>query len=307
MLRVLSLSTNDNLTVQNFEKTAQYFGYDYYLLGRGKKFQGWPWRTQLYIDAIKKLGVDPNDIFILCDSNDVFFVAPAEEMKDKFLAMEKRCFIGAEAACCNGKYGDRKVRHVALEGCRKRYPKARYRFPNGGFLIGFRDDLLKLLMANRKEWDDQGGYLQKFIDNSPLFDLDVDQKLIGNLPTINEGYHVPEINEFGRPEITYWKYDQKEKRFQSVLTGEYPCAFHFPGKSYSPYNIISKKLFQTEKGNPNKILLPYEIKRRNLIKASNVSSNELGIILIIVFAAVIVILVIVLCVVFIGRANKLKL
>lgn len=96
-LRVVSLSTDDNELVRNFEKTAQHFGYEYYFVGRGKKFRGWPWRTMLYISAIRRLSKDPTtDIFVLCDSNDLIFVAPSDEMRDKFVQSGKKILIGAE-------------------------------------------------------------------------------------------------------------------------------------------------------------------------------------------------------------------
>jgi hypothetical protein len=42
------------------------------------KFQGWDWRTKLYIKAIKE--VPENKLILLTDSNDLYFVRPAEEM-----------------------------------------------------------------------------------------------------------------------------------------------------------------------------------------------------------------------------------
>jgi len=287
MLRVISLSTDDNNLVKNFEKTAQYFGYEYYFVGRGKSFQGWPWRTNLYISAIERLGKDPKDIFILCDSNDLFFVAPSDEMKEKFINSNKNCLIGAEAACCNGKYGDRKFRNEALESCKKRNPNTRYMFPNGGFLIGYRDELLKLLNSNKTEWDDQGGYLQKFMDKSPLLDINISQSLVGNVPTINEWYHVPG-DEYGKPEITYWNYSEENNRFKNIFSGEYPCAFHFPGKSYSPYNIVTSKMFSVEPGNPNTILLPYNPQTSILLKSTlSKEQNQTLLIFLIIIAVLI--------------------
>lgn len=292
-LFVVTLSTDDNLLVRNFEKTASYFGYDYYIVGRGHQFQGWPWRTQLYIKSIKQLTNNDDDVFILCDSNDFIFIGPASEMLEKFVQSGERVLIGGEPACCNGRYGDRKHRHIALKKVKERIP-SRYRFPNGGFIIGYKRDLIKLLKSNAGEWDDQGGYLQKFMDHDPRFSIDWRQSLAGNMPNMHDWYRVNDDDK-KRPEYDYWEWDESRKRYRNKLTGEYPCAMHFPGKYWPGYNMVVKHMFPSKNVQQDvlDISLPYQkprlianAKKINLLASVNTNINY-GIRLAILIASII--------------------
>lgn len=200
---VLTLSTDPNTTNENCFQSLRYHGYEHYVLGRGQRFMGWPMRTRLYIEGTKNFATDANDIVVLVDSDDLYFVGPPAELETKFLKTGKRVIIGAEPACCNGKYGyDRVGRERITKILRERIGN-RYAFVNGGALIGFRDPLLALLESNKNEPDDQGGYLQKILDDPNRFELDSQQDIIGNVPLLHSYYRVtgdPEV-----PELDYWR------------------------------------------------------------------------------------------------------
>jgi len=244
-LKVITLSSHDTVMARNFEKTAKRFDYDYYIIGRGKKFKGWSWRTKLYAKTIRKFSKNRFDIFILCDSNDLFFVASSKEMIEKFYANGNKILIGAEPACCTGIYAtSEKKRQIAMLKIAERIPD-RYRFPNGGFLIGYRNELLDLLDSNKEMKDDQAGYLKMFLKKDPRFFIDTKQELLGNYGSVgirNRAHDDPNI-----PEENYWEYDETRRRFKNTITGAYPCGMHFPGAAWKHYNRVISTLFETRK------------------------------------------------------------
>jgi hypothetical protein len=103
-LLVITVNTKTHeLGFKNFEQSCKIFGYDYYILAKEEDFRDFQWRTYKYIEGIEQISRDENDVILICDSNDVFFIGPAEELLQKFKAMNKRIVVGAESACCNGK------------------------------------------------------------------------------------------------------------------------------------------------------------------------------------------------------------
>lgn len=255
-LIVLSLSTDESVGSSNFEKTMQHLKYSYLILGRGVKFMGWPWRTRLYIDAINKLKTREQDLFVLCDSNDLFFVAPPEELIEKFNKIGKSVLVGAEPACCNGYYGSKNHKMKAVNKMRELGVKSgvrdqgqdntRYVYPNGGFVMGRAKELLSLLESNKNQYDDQGGYLQKIMDDPNLFHLDRAQTIVGNLPNMHSNYRM--YYDKNIPEIDHWKFSIPDKRWRNVHSEDSPVCFHFPGKYWKGYNAIAQKIFPINKG-----------------------------------------------------------
>ena len=56
--------------------------------------------------------------------------------------------------------------------------KSKEIFPNGGFVIGLKKDIIILLNKNSKEEDDQMGYHYMLIENPNLLYLDYDQEIV---------------------------------------------------------------------------------------------------------------------------------
>lgn len=253
-LFVLSLSTDESLGSLNFEKTMQHYKYSYFFLGRGRRFLGWPWRTRLYIETINKLKSSDRDIFVLCDSNDLFFVGGPNELIEKFNKIGKEVVVGAEPACCNGYYGNKDRKMIAVNKMRElgarsgvrdqKQDNTRYVFPNGGFLMGRAKELLKLLESNKSEPDDQGGLLQKLMDDPERYHLDRSQSIVGNVPNMHSNYRM--YYDKNIPEIDHWKFI--DGRWKNIHSGETPVCFHFPGRYWKGYNIIAQKILPTNKG-----------------------------------------------------------
>lgn len=108
-LHVLTLSTDDIPQVRNYERTAKKFGYNYTIIGRGETFKGWSWRTEKYIHHIKEW-VPDGKLVLLTDANDVYFVRPAEELIQTFVACDRRVVIGGEAMAVTGPYAKHRAR-----------------------------------------------------------------------------------------------------------------------------------------------------------------------------------------------------
>lgn len=240
-LVVLSVSTEPDAGSANFANTAEHFGYEYHLLCRGDQFRGWAWRTARYIDAIVTLQQRDDDVFVMCDSSDLFIARPPSALFQAFDAGGHDVVIGAEPACCNGRYQSLSEKHIAVNGTKRSIPDSRYRFPNGGFVIGKAGPLLRLLRANQNEPDDQGGYLQKILDGyGTFFVLDVAQSMAGNIPNMHGDYWVAgddrSIAELDRWVIAHGA-------VKHAATGNEPSFLHFPGRHWTAYNAAARHLF----------------------------------------------------------------
>jgi hypothetical protein len=242
-LIVLSLSTHDNVGAQNFEYSLKKLGYEYHFLERGEKFKGFGWRTKVYIRAIQRLKKSDDDIFICVDSNDLFFVGSPSELLEKFKATGHRVLVGAEPACCVGKH--QKDRITPAKAMIARIPDYRWRFPNGGTVMGYAEDLLKLFEVNKFEKDDQAGLTDLAMVGSDLFGIDARQEVFANIPAVYGPWRalgdkpIHRSREFDE----YWKIS--EGRVVNKVTGSVPPVLHFSGKHWNVYNRVLRRFFPT--------------------------------------------------------------
>jgi hypothetical protein len=181
-LQLVTLATDDTPQLENFLNTASMYGYSVKIIGKGKKFLGWKWRTQQYIKALEQLG-DINDVIILLDSNDIFFVRPSGELLEEFLQTGKNLIIGGEAYCVTGEFLEHSARKRIQDEMEQvlgtDYCKNRYRFPTGGFIMGYKEHVLSLLKDNQNEPDDQAGYLKRLVENPERMYVDYKQQFLG--------------------------------------------------------------------------------------------------------------------------------
>ena len=123
-------------------------GYQPQILGLGR--QGWDSRTQ---GGIRKLHwlrevlnlreVDPLSIWLLLDGYDTLPAAPKDNLLHRFSESRARIVIGGERGMWPKDAKLQKVYDEYHKG--SRYPKAPFRYPNSGFLIGFQKDLKDLV------------------------------------------------------------------------------------------------------------------------------------------------------------------
>lgn len=217
-LKVLGVATQE-INEKSFalwKESLEKYGYNYSILGRNKPWQGWTFRTKLYLEELKKLEAN---VTILADTIDLFFTAPAWEAYNKFIEQDCDIMIGVESIIAYGyeKYPISRIEKFFLDKC-----ESRFCFPNGGFLIGRTRNLINLLKTNLENQDDQAGYMDLLYEGKVNYSLDYDTVLIGNVPNNHRVYY----------ENIFWHWDSAKKRYYNPHTGEYPVAFHFPGSNF---------------------------------------------------------------------------
>ena len=225
---VLSVNTAPSPNLEIFKRSCKRYGYDYEILGLGEVWKGWQWRTQVYIDAIKDHY--DIDIFILCDSDDLYFTGPCSEFFEKFLAFHSDVGIGTEDACGTGddpaEIKKERVKTLKSIHISKKISSIYYGL-NGGCIFGYRGSLLEILKINLREKDDQVGYTKLFINDTPLIAPDYYQRIVGNC-----AQRLP-LRESG---VDEWKI--KNDRVYNIKTGTYPVIMHYPGKNFYFYKLF---------------------------------------------------------------------
>lgn len=181
-LLVLSVCTDESPGLTNFENSLKQNGYNYEILGKGEKWGGWDYRTKKYLSKLKTL--DPELIVVLWDATDMLFVQHKDVLLQKFLnGYDGKVVIGAESNCCTGKYtGDLVLLNTFNTNI------GRYRFPNGGWVVGRAKDLIFVLNKIKKEKDDQAGYLDLLIEKSDILVLDSENYFVSNILPINSNF-----------------------------------------------------------------------------------------------------------------------
>ena len=221
---VLTVNTRPSNNLEVWKNSASRNGYEYKILGMGEKWKGWAWRTQKYIDELQ---LQKNiDIFILCDSDDLYFTGSKSEFLEKFLNYNTNIMIGMEENCCTGDESQeykneviRKLKKIAKE----KNINTKYYFPNGGCVIGYRTPLIELLKENITAKDDQFGYTLLYKNDINKITPDYYQDIIG---TCVQSIKFLEINK---------EWERYEDRVYNSLTNTYPVIMHFAGRNFNNY------------------------------------------------------------------------
>lgn len=232
-VKVCSYITS-NISPDNYkiwENSLKKLGYDYNIIGRDQTWTGvrdWSMRTKSYISYLKSQ--PGNGVYIFTDSTDVFFIASPDELYNKFLELSQklntRVIIGGEPL----NFFPFPERYL-LEQYFTERATGRFRYPNGGLLIGYKDDLLAQMEKIKDEKCDQTAYAIGMYKGTVQMEVDTEGYIFAN---------VPELGKFTPYEYSFWTI--KDKRLYGA-TGNQPCVVHTPGhKVYSKlsewYNII---------------------------------------------------------------------
>lgn len=243
-ITVLAVCTDKGPLLDNWKKSLEINGYDYEVLGLGKKWGGWSWRTKQYIERLAN--EKEERLFVLTDANDLFFIAPPNELIFNFKTYRSDVVNGAEHSPMTGplKY-DFQLKEQVVDFVKTRNHWTRYLVPNGGFIMGFRTPLLNILCANLHEEDDQHGYLINWLGHPDDMKLDIYARLVSNIV-----YDVPFLleNDDERIEMDYFELIKTNRgiRVRSIETNGMPCVMHFPGANYEAYNYFAKFIFDGE-------------------------------------------------------------
>jgi len=214
--------------VKCFTESCSILGYKFKLLARDQKFGGWSWRTQRYLEAIKQ---SKAKVVIICDSTDLFFIGPATEMYRKYKNDGREVIITAES-CFAYAHSGRATQEVSKSFFDNLNNKIESRYPNGGFLIGKREELERILENNIRSPDDQAGYYDMIREGEKKLHLDYTCKFSACIPST--GFNTPPLGK---------RWDMSDTRIKCKESGEYPCALHFPGRNFKDMGIIFQKCF----------------------------------------------------------------
>lgn len=81
----------------NFIKSLQKYNYDYAIIGKGQKWEGYMTKIKGYLDYVKTLKSD--QLVICVDAYDVFATGPPDELIKKYYSYEKSLLVGSEVYC----------------------------------------------------------------------------------------------------------------------------------------------------------------------------------------------------------------
>lgn len=226
-LLALTVNTRESPNLEIWRRSAERYGYPYEIIGMGEEWKGWPWRTKKYINAIHK---HPEiDIFILCDSDDLYFVDHSSEFIKKFLEFQSSIIIGTEGNCCTGTYEYEEIKDMKSKLksiSEKKQNQTRYFYLNGGCVCGYRNELLELLNDNKDSHDDQTGYIELFIKDPDRITPDYYHDIIGTFQ-----------QSILDKKVTEWEIDSNNK-IHNNITKSYPVIMHFPAKNYNNYKFF---------------------------------------------------------------------
>lgn len=248
---VLSVCTNSGPGSDNFILSLQRLRYNYKILCQGQSWGGWKWRTAQYIEALSAES-DNTGLFVLCDANDVLFLRSPDYLIEQFLRYNCFVVVGGEQGCWNDSLKKSPyTRRLVMAGYDARSTE-RYRYPNGGFVIGYRDALLNLLELNKEAEDDQMGYTLLWLKSASLFTIDTQTLCVGNIVATIPFFdrRIEEINEINAWNIVYqYHYDRRGRiktKTDALVTNQFtagePAALHFPGGNMDDYNSVGKQL-----------------------------------------------------------------
>lgn len=220
-IKAIGLATTIDDRARNWEEGMESAGIPYKLLGVGEKFTGWEMRSELYQ---KELTEDTNtDIFIISDIYDVL-VNPKVVKKIResggsvknhvistFQSFKKPIVVGAEKVCSHNCSEFSFLSMFSVLG-------DKYKYPNAGLIIGYREPLSMLYKHLERFKNDQievGNLINKYPNN---FGLDLQSKLFYNFFVNLDG-----------------------QRFNSALF------IHFPGQNFS---VAARKAYNSLANTP---------------------------------------------------------
>lgn len=130
MLTIVLVATEWTETFENLRRSLHIFGYSYVVLGWGKKWQGWKWRSKLYLDFIEQQ--NPKNIFVFMDAYDTLATKHPHQVLAAYHAYKKPLVIGAEWYCGNPK----NCGNVQRWWSRQATKQPRKKHLNAGFVMG---------------------------------------------------------------------------------------------------------------------------------------------------------------------------
>lgn len=213
----IGISEKKNDGVLRFEYFCNYFNLPYYIIGNGEKWQGgdlskYAGGGQKVISLFNFLEKIDNKLIIMCDTFDLVPLGKKEEIIDKYNKISNgEVLISSEYYC----WPDKDYESLYP------YVKTKYKFLNSGCIMGYRNDLYKLIknMDVKNDDDDQLFYTKKYINGEKI-------KLDYNCELFQTMYGVIEDLEI------------KNNRVYNKYTNTYPVFIHGNGSSKKDLNNL---------------------------------------------------------------------
>lgn len=222
---------------QIFRESLTTYGYDCLTLG-GPDYK-WPGNIagKLVFQHSQLEQIDKSYTHVLLtDGLDAFFVAPPEEIIEKFSASGATILTASEMTC-----------HPNSDVLRDKYSQEGhpYCYLNAGGVLARRDDYvhaIDYLVQNLERYYEEQIALEIPDKNRQRSEqcLWAQAYVSQDLPlTIDKSCSI--FQTFGHPkkafptfkpymeQLSRIKYDRESKRFSNTVTGEHPCHFHFNG------------------------------------------------------------------------------
>ena len=207
---VLAFANEKNILLSNLERSLIKYQYQYKIIGEGKKWINFMTKIQACYNYLQKVDYD---IVCIIDAYDVLACDYAHVLLKKFLTLKTDIVVGAENDC-----GDN---CVPLDEYFEKNETGRYQYANGGFYIGYRSSILKMLryVLNLGIGDDQIGIGKYFNCHPNNIRLDTQGNLVSNV-NIGSAYC-----------DTYFV----DNRVKNIKTNVYPCFIHTPSIQFDFY------------------------------------------------------------------------
>lgn len=176
---VVSVATKRNQFVKDFEYTVKKGGYDYMLLGLGKKWEGVVTKIHVYYDFCQKFK-DQSTVAIICDSYDLLFIQDRKFLLKKYYELAtNKVLLGVENCCglpsCDPAFHNQ---------CNLKNPYiSKYKYINAGFIMGpiFLLHQIFKYQKNNGVQDDQIGLNKWASKNCDKIVLDYNLEIICNV------------------------------------------------------------------------------------------------------------------------------
>lgn len=224
----------------NLEKLLEKFNYDYDIIGKGEKWDGWYGRLQTCVQYLNELGDE--DYVLLSDGRDVIVCEESSAFSEKAIRLynekgDKIIFNGETLCCVAGKEfkGTEEEKKSYFQMVRDFFEKIQpmpapplYTL-NYGLAFGKVRDFKEMfrIMDLKRDEDDQGILIQRIMNGEfTNYVIDYNNTLFGIM------YNLPP------------KWDNEKKRYSNPTTKSFPSFLHFPGKS-KDYDECAKTMCRT--------------------------------------------------------------
>jgi len=254
-MTVVTVNTDESIALDNWKLSLTNNGYsEYAILGLGQKWRGFKWRSKMYLKYLRKLKQQygGNHIVMTCDSTDVLFLQPMNDLVHKFKVLEQTVVVSADDTQLVGQFANGLTRELAAQIIEKRLGERsssssktnkqgirtcpRYMWVNAGLCIGYVDYVIALYERLKSYEDDQEGLQIEWLADPDLCFIDYHQHLFANLSGMR---HIVTMNRDDL--VNDLVFDHEHNRYKHRVTKTWPSVVHFPGKITTTYNNFVKR------------------------------------------------------------------